>query len=326
MIERSRETGGWTARNREELASFLDKCSPGDLAVFDWDNTCCGGDIGDAFFWWQARNRAFLPDGDDLVRLLDAAAAGRGTLNFPGGPAPWAPLRERLWTGKGDPFVILVRLVAALAATPGLGDPVAYAFQAALLAWGAPVEVRRSAGEVFTAELERESGDERMIDPESGEEICWRSGLRPFGPMAELAADLRWRGVDVAVVSATATPVVQGAAAAAGFAASKVIGQDPKLALCVLGGEVSPAEGLVYQEGKVTAIRLRFGRDPVLVCGDSPGDVPMMTAFPSTRLRLIVDIGRKNPGTLGPLLARARAGEEGWLVQPADPVRGVFSG
>jgi len=316
--------GDWTARNRQTLDLFLERCRPGEVAVFDWDNTCCGGDIGDAFFWHQAHRRECLPPGEELARLLDCAVDGQRILHFVSGPAPLAPLRERLRSERNDLFAPLVRLVSALAATPGLGDPVAYAFQAALVAWGAPADVRRRAGEVFAAELQAEERTERMIDPESGEEICWRSGLRPYQPMADLAADLRRRGVEVAVVSATATPVVQGAVAAAGFAADEVIGQDPTRAAQVLRGELDPVAGLLYGPGKVLAIRVRFARDPVLVAGDSPGDVPMLISFPATRLRLLIDRGRSAPGAFGPLLDRARAGDEGWLVQPADPGTGLF--
>ncbi|HNX98417.1 MAG TPA: HAD family hydrolase [Candidatus Aminicenantes bacterium] len=313
----------WTLRNRQALALFLERCRPGEVAVFDWDNTCGGGDIGDAFFWEQGRQGAFLPPAAELVRLLDDAVRGRTTLRFSGGEAPIAPWRERLAAG-GDLFLPLAGIVAALSATAGLGDPVAFAFQAALLA-GEPAEaVARRAGEIFLAETKSPARSERAIDPASGEEVYWRSGLRPYPPMAGLAADLRRRGVEVAIVSATATPVVRGAVAAAGFSASEVLGQDPLRAAQVLRGQLDPAAGLVHGPGKVSAIRARFATDPVLVAGDSPGDVPMLTAFPGTRLRLLIDRGRSGPGVFGPLLERARSGEEGWLAQPADPDTGLF--
>jgi hypothetical protein len=49
----------WNQRNYEALNDFLAGVRPGDIAVFDWDNTCICGDIGDAIFRFQALHLQF---------------------------------------------------------------------------------------------------------------------------------------------------------------------------------------------------------------------------------------------------------------------------
>lgn len=55
-----------------------------------------------------------------------------------------------------------------------------------------------------------------------------------------------------------------------------------------------------YKEGKVACIRdliapAHEGREPVLVAGDSNGDVAMLTSFPDMKVGLIIDVGRTGP-------------------------------
>lgn len=38
----------WSERNYEALNGMLAGVKPGEIAVFDWDNTCICGDIGEA--------------------------------------------------------------------------------------------------------------------------------------------------------------------------------------------------------------------------------------------------------------------------------------
>ena len=58
---------------------------------------------------------------------------------------------------------------------------------------------------------------------------------------------------------------------------------------------------------------------PVLVGGDSNGDVPMLTAFPDMKHGLIIDVGRSPESAIGKLATQAR--EEGnsgcYLLQPS---------
>jgi hypothetical protein len=62
--------------------------------------------------------------------------------------------------------------------------------------------------------------------------------------------------------------------------------------------------------------------EPVLVAGDSDNDTAMLTSFPDTRLRLIVN--RRQGGKIARLLRLAARGERGFLAQEIDPRRGEF--
>jgi hypothetical protein len=58
---------------------------------------------------------------------------------------------------------------------------------------------------------------------------------------------------------------------------------------------------------------------PVLVAGDSNGDVPMLTAFPDTWHGLIIDVGRSPESSIGQLAAQARfeRNRGRYLLQPS---------
>ena len=77
-------------------------------------------------------------------------------------------------------------------------------------------------------------------------------------------------------------------------------------------------------EGKVDCIKAymapAYGNaDPVLVAGDSNGDVPMLTAFPDMKQGLIIDVGRSETSGIGQLASRARMeGNAGiYILQPS---------
>ena len=78
------------------------------------------------------------------------------------------------------------------------------------------------------------------------------------------------------------------------------------------------------KEGKVecinTYIAPQYGdRGPVLVGGDSNGDVPMLTSFDDTRASLIIDVKRNPESSIGQLAAKAKSedNEGRYLLQPA---------
>ena len=61
------------------------------------------------------------------------------------------------------------------------------------------------------------------------------------------------------------------------------------------------------------------GMGPVLVGGDSNGDVPMLTAYPETVHGLLIDVGRSPESPIGRLVSEAKAQKKAGrnLVQPA---------
>ena len=80
-----------------------------------------------------------------------------------------------------------------------------------------------------------------------------------------------------------------------------------------------------YMEGKVQCIEQFMAPShcsdgPVLVAGDSNGDVAMLTAFRGTRCSLVMDCGRD--GKIAELAARARSAHNHgrFVVQTVNPV------
>lgn len=74
---------------------------------------------------------------------------------------------------------------------------------------------------------------------------------------------------------------------------------------------------------------LHGNADPVLVAGDSNGDVPMLTSFSGTVHSLIIDVGRRPESQIGRLAAQAREqGNKGrYMLQPNfASIRGRIDG
>ncbi len=74
---------------------------------------------------------------------------------------------------------------------------------------------------------------------------------------------------------------------------------------------------------------LHGNKEPILVGGDSNGDVPMLSAFDGTVHSLIIDVGRSPQSQIGKLAAQAREeGNDGrYLLQPNfAPIRGSMDG
>lgn len=123
--------------------------------------------------------------------------------------------------------------------------------------------------------------------------------------MAGLARGLAACGYEVWIVSASNTWVVREGAPSVGVERERVIGMGVEVQDGVLTDRsVLP---LICREGKVEAIRQRFGDAPYLAFGDSVGDLEMLEASAQPFV-----IGRHDkPGVS--LLGIAR--ERGWPVQ-----------
>ena len=66
-----------------------------------------------------------------------------------------------------------------------------------------------------------------------------------------------------------------------------------------------------------------LGLEPVFVAGDSLNDLPMLTAYQSTRVRLLI-AGERKP-ELEPFYQLAGKPGSGALIQGVDPAKGSFS-
>ncbi|MBV1834484.1 haloacid dehalogenase-like hydrolase [Novacetimonas pomaceti] len=332
-----------TRRVMENLIAAHGSASPAydparpPYAVFDWDNTCITGDCEETLLHYTASRFLFaMPvetfaqatardvphrtfsafrtvDGHD-VRFADLHAdlcADYATLATRGGtPAPDDPallsLRSKLVyaydaisaTCDGEVACRwIIRLLAGYDAT-GLA-----ALARASNTWHLGQAIRR---ETWITPATRPGRAGIIARPV-------RMGLRLSPEIADLQSVLRAAGIEVYVCSASLEEVV------AVFATDPDYGYDLPRANVLgvrmqwpdgrLGLGAAPHWPVTYHAGKVRAIRQalarRHGRGPLLVCGDSSGDYDMLTAFPDTRLGLIIN--RLSSGPIGTLAARAVA-------------------
>ena len=141
-------------------------------------------------------------------------------------------------------------------------------------------------------------------------------GLALSQEMRNLYKALPENGIDVysasmeAVVEAMACdPQYLGLDTAQVFSLRLVKGEEGLVSQDYLPGYVQP-----YKTGKTEAIRTyttpKYGRDPVLIGGDSNGDYSMLTSFPGMRVGLIIDKGQTESG-IGDLRKQALEAEAG---------------
>jgi len=125
---------------------------------------------------------------------------------------------------------------------------------------------------------------------------------RIFPGMKNAVMQLKQKGMDVWIVSASHRWIIQAGAPHLGIEPDHVIAISAVVKDGLITGEV--IEPVPFREGKVDAIRALIGRTPNVVFGDSVNDVPM--------LKIATTLGV----TINPKEALARlASENHWATQ-----------
>lgn len=176
------ESDGWSTPVARQLAHLLD--CPG-VAVFDFDDTCIEGDLGDAVFH----------------HAVEAGSISTALFDLPAHPTAddWLATADRLLEEHG----------------PEVGYPF---FVQAFAGWSVD-DLRAHARAVLLREQaaprgQRALGSQRV-----------RSGIRYRDPVVRLARRLRDAGWDLWIVSGTAQWAVEVGADPLGVAAHRVCGQ-----------------------------------------------------------------------------------------------------
>ena len=174
--------------------------------------------------------------------------------------------------------------------------------------------------------------EEEWVSPDGKWREFAEKGLAVPENMKNLYKALQKQGIDTYICSASMEMIVEELACdpEIGFGLDK----DHVFGMRLTGGErIIPAclEGYPQpcKTGKVVNIKTFMapehgGTGPVLVAGDSDGDVAMLTEWPETLCSLIIDCGRK--GEIAALADKARrAGNKGrYVVQSVRPVKGGY--
>lgn len=312
-------------------------------AVFDWDNTCIFGDCQETLlqFMLETFSFALTPTCFEHVIKQDVPEGELGPhfLNQDGKQirfshlvedmtrdytelwsryGPWSSVRAPVPSHITALVALRARLLFSYRAIDAIAGPkVALYWIIRLLCGMTETDIATLAAMANRWALGRDIRYvEHIVPPErSGRSGTLRCdvfhGLRLTPEIADLQAALRQAGVDIFICSASLETVVRVFATDPGFGyglpADHILG----IQMCWPSGKlgVQPAADwpLTYGAGKVDAIRRRLvqerGHGPILVCGDSSGDTAMQTAFPDTRLSLIIN--RLADGTEGALSQRA---------------------
>ena len=330
----------WSERNFKALNEMLRGVRRGEIAVFDWDNTCIFNDIGEALLRRLTFGLEYRMDAATMAAMVPDVIQGVGHVLVRGQPFPLKKMKDAVFSAykhlkkttagagrgvDGNYRVFTSGLLAlnrALEETPGIGCGFAYPWVNRLLQ-GLPLsEFDRLAATVIGKELLEPIVRHGLVDPLRRWRYDWTGGIRLYQEMRDLAACWQARGGRVVVSTASNRQLVEKMIAMTGFPCRQVVGMELKVAGDRFDGAMAPGLRPNLGQGKVANLRSRLGREPAFVAGDSNNDVEMLTAFRSTRLRLVID--RRAGGGIASLVRRAESGEKGFLAQPIDRRLGSF--
>ena len=345
--------GTWDAQVRNQLNDLLETCQDsGAYAVFDFDKTSIVHDVSQALWVYQIEHLRYAdaPDHGFLDGIPDASQPIGGITFSQMGEVlkeEYAQLAALQVEGKTleqihatDTYKDFRARMATLLVEMDdvFGYEVSYLWMPGLLAGYTEAEAREV---VHDAVLDQLGKDKLEVQEWTSPDGQWSTPVERgiwFSPeMKDLYRCLADHGITAYVCSASLELIVE------------VLACDPDLGVGlppeqVFGLRFVPGDKLVAEydpsyvqtirNGKVTCINtymapLHGNKGPVLVGGDSNGDVPMLIAFDDTRHGLIIDVGRSPESKIGRLATQAREQNNAgrYLLQPNfAPIRGAVDG
>jgi len=340
----SLEGGKWDPQVREALNGLMASSGKRSYAVFDFDQTSIVHDISQALWVYQIEHLRYaeapfhhfldgIPSPEEPMPETGITYAEMGSILA----AEYDSLTVILESGESIEAVrqsylyldFRARMYSLYEAMDNQwGSWVAYLWQPGLLAGFTENEAKTLVRDAIAEHL---GLDKLAVEPWHSPDGQWGGdvmrGIWVAPEMKDLYHCLEVAGIDVYVCSASLELIVEVLACDSimGFSlpAEQVYG------LRFVSGERIIAEfdpdfKQPNREGKVDCIRAyiapAYGNaGPVLVAGDSNGDVAMLTAFLDMRHGLIIDVGRSPESPIGQLATQAK--EEGntglYLLQPS---------
>ncbi|MBQ6162665.1 MAG: haloacid dehalogenase-like hydrolase [Prevotella sp.] len=325
-------------------ALIVDHAGKNDYAVFDFDKTTIVHDVSNALLVYQVENLKFADAPShsflDGIDDKDAILKGAGISSREMGDtlkAEYNRMKARLSNGESldsirvsddylDFRARFISFMDALGKT--FPEEVWYAWMPGLLT-GMTTE---EAKELISEAIDDQLGEDKLaVEEWTSPDGRWggpvEKGIFLPEEMKDLYAALNDNGIDTYICSASLELIVETLAcdSVRGLALSpeRVYGlrfvDSPRIVAKYDSEYKQP-----IKEGKVECIKTyiapQYGdRGPVLVGGDSNGDVPMLTSFDDTRASLIIDVKRNPESSIGQLAAKAKSedNEGRYLLQPA---------
>ena len=345
--------GTWDAQVRNQLNGLLETYQDsGDYAVFDFDKTSIVHDVSQALWVYQVEHLRYadapahgfldgIPDVSQPIGGITFAQMGEvlkeeyaqlAALQADGKTLEQIHATDTYKDFRARMATLLVKMDDVF------GYEVSYLWMPGLLAGYTEAEAREV---VHDAVLDQLGKDKLEVQEWTSPDGQWSTPVERgiwFSPeMKDLYRCLADHGITAYVCSASLELIVE------------VLACDPDLGVGlppeqVFGLRFVPGDKLVAEydpsyvqtirSGKVTCINtymapLHGNKGPVLVGGDSNGDVPMLIAFDDIRHGLIIDVGRSPESKIGLLATQAREQNNTgrYLLQPNfAPIRGAVDG
>lgn len=180
---------------------------------------------------------------------------------------------------------------------------------------------------------------ESYVHPETKETVSFYKGLHPIVEMRELIDTLLEKGIDVYVASASPELTVKDALNKFGYSPRiKIFGIENKIdkkgRITAYKEKENHASPIQY--GKVATIEkyiapLYEGRSPLMVFGDSEGDVAMLTHFKDSKLSFLFDDGSPSKTDTMKEMAREQEkkdfdGEKIFLLEGKNSPKAILTG
>ena len=336
------KAGKWNPQVQEALNGLLANGGQGSYAVFDFDQTSIVHDISNALWVYQIEHLRYadapahhfldgIPTPEDPMPGMGVTYAEMGSVLS----AEYQTLKSRLDAGeslesirKSDEYIgFRARMVSLMQAMDKQwGSWVTYLWQPGLLAGYTEAEASALVHDAIAEHLGRNRlAVEQWRSPDGRWGGDVQRGIWVSPEMKDLYKCLAAAGIDAYICSASLELIVEALACdpvlGLGLSADRVFG------LRFVAGERIVAQfdqnyEQPNREGKVDCIRAYMAPShgnagPVLVAGDSNGDVAMLTAFTDMKHGLIIDVGRSAESAIGQLATQAKeAGNKGlYLLQ-----------
>ena len=336
--------GKWDPQVQTALNGLLSNCGEGSYAVFDFDQTSIVHDISQALWVYQIEHLCFadapihdfldgIPEPESLMPETETTYAEMGRVLS----EEYKTMTTRVEAGESiesiwqsDVYLdFRARMCSLLEAMDEQwGSWVAFLWQPGLLAGYTEAEAHALIHDAILEQLGRDKLTvEQWLSPDGrwGGDVM--RGIWVSPEMKELYKCLQTANIDAYVCSASLELIVEALACdpvlGFGLPAERVYG------LRFVEGEKLTAQfdsqyKQPIKEGKVDCIKAymapAYGNtNPVLVAGDSNGDVPMLTAFSDMKHGLIIDVGRSETSAIGQLATQAKKdGNTGiYILQPS---------
>jgi len=312
------EQQGWTPSVYTEIHDAVERslrAAERPIAVFDFDQTCIFGDIGELFSHYLIDTLAYRYDLDEFWELIDLRD-GRDRIRAQ------VDALQKMDPVRREKSDIYQEYLAEMGAVYGRkyareGAAACYEWAVRLHVGMSPAEIYRLSLIAINRELQAPIGVETRQTPQ-GERVEINRGIRVHAEIRQLIRALERAGVDVWIVSASNRWTVEVFAQRAfGVAPQRVLGNQlyrqsaagQPLRLCESPSDLlgsTTCLPVVYRQGKVDIIRQEVGQRPALAFGDTTTDFEMLAD--ASELAVLIDRG--NPSV------RAEAQARGWTLQP----------